>query len=530
MGLTFTMGTRLSAALLFVSIASVGLIHWASLTTGHVWGDDFASYMMQARAIVEGSTREFVDANRFTIDHSPIGYAPVAYPWGFSLLLAPLYAAFNLDPFALKFVGFACFLGFVAVLWVGMKRHHAIGWRLALIGLVGLNPMLGSFLDELVSDIPFLLVSTAGILLIGRVVVERRPIAGTFYDSVMIGAVIAVAWAIRTNGVLLIGALGAAHIVTLSSAIWSRRRSRVDGSWFESGLQEIRREWRGLVVPYGVFVVLAGALQVMLPAAGESYTPLLSRVSSWSIRQNLHYYFDLPAEFFTGIPHERVIYGAALPLVLMGVVARARRDYHVIVYIALTFCLYVVWPALQGPRFILPILPFCVSFLLTGLERVTSRAELGTTGRRSILPLVFLAVCCFAYVSVDRAIGNLIRGRHTSIGPYTDEAQRLWSFIRSDVPSGSTVVFFKPRALSMFTGRQAAKITEVDQLVAGDYLGLFRIGQRQFYESHQIGASDVACLVDAGIAELTYSSDDFTLYRLRGGIVAPGCQLASGSR
>jgi hypothetical protein len=39
----------------------------SSLTRGHDWGDDFASYIMQGQSILSGKTDEFVERNTFTI-------------------------------------------------------------------------------------------------------------------------------------------------------------------------------------------------------------------------------------------------------------------------------------------------------------------------------------------------------------------------------------------------------------------------------------------------------------------------------
>src|SRR4051794_31942315 len=92
-------------ALLAVSVG-IGQLR---LTTGHVWGDDFAGYILQARSLLDGRMREEIEENRFTVAHSDQRMAPVAYPWGTPLLLAPVLAARGLDLLALKHVNLLCF-------------------------------------------------------------------------------------------------------------------------------------------------------------------------------------------------------------------------------------------------------------------------------------------------------------------------------------------------------------------------------------------------------------------------------------
>jgi hypothetical protein len=111
----------------------------ATFARGHAWGDDFASYIMQAVALVEGRPSDFVRANTFTIDRSTVVLGPYAYPWGYPLLLAPLYAARGVDFGAFKSLNLVS-LGLTMVL----SYRFAVprlgpGPALALAALVGLD-------------------------------------------------------------------------------------------------------------------------------------------------------------------------------------------------------------------------------------------------------------------------------------------------------------------------------------------------------------------------------------------------------
>ena len=73
-----------------------GAISFFMLTRGQSWLDDFASYVMQAKSILNGSMVESVRRNGFTVSQSSYPPGPVAYPWGFPLLLTPVYAVFTM--------------------------------------------------------------------------------------------------------------------------------------------------------------------------------------------------------------------------------------------------------------------------------------------------------------------------------------------------------------------------------------------------------------------------------------------------
>ena len=152
------MNTERVALILFslVTLTS-GALLYGTLTDGHNWGDDFASYIMQAESLAEGTPRAFVETNRFAIENSTHPIGPNAYPWGFPLLLAPCRVAFGLNLFALKIAGALSYLLFLVVLWFGFRRTHSPFWRLCLVGIFALNPTMLVFADNILPDLPFYL-------------------------------------------------------------------------------------------------------------------------------------------------------------------------------------------------------------------------------------------------------------------------------------------------------------------------------------------------------------------------------------
>ena len=91
-----------------------------------IGGGDFSAYIMQARSISQFSTSEFIENNRVAIEQSSTRIGPVAYPWGFPVMLAPIYATFGLHLFALKIIGILSYLGFLVVIWYGFERFHSL--------------------------------------------------------------------------------------------------------------------------------------------------------------------------------------------------------------------------------------------------------------------------------------------------------------------------------------------------------------------------------------------------------------------
>ena len=194
-------------------------------------GGDFSAYIMQARSIGQFSTGEFIKNNRATVEQSSTRIGPVAYPWGFPVMLAPIYAVFGLHLFALKMVGVLSYLGLLITIWYGFRDFHTPFWRFACVLFFAVNPTLIGFTNHILSDIPFLFVSTLAIYLIGQIIVEQRVLWSQAKDRVLLGVIIAYASFIRTNGMLLFGALCWSQLIVICSFVWSQhKRGRV---WIE---------------------------------------------------------------------------------------------------------------------------------------------------------------------------------------------------------------------------------------------------------------------------------------------------------
>src|SRR5215831_1512555 len=185
-------------------IGSSSLLLEAGIHNEHDWGDDFAAYIMQARSVVEGTSSIFLAANRIAIEQSSSFAAPVAYPWGFPMLLAPLYSLFGVNMLAFKSINIVCYLFFLASLWFAWPRGHSELGRFVFVALFAWNPFLQEFMNQVLSDVPFLLFSTFSVILICRVAVERRWLISQAWDHVLLGLAIGAACLVRTNGFLLV--------------------------------------------------------------------------------------------------------------------------------------------------------------------------------------------------------------------------------------------------------------------------------------------------------------------------------------
>lgn len=467
---------------LFVIVLLSALLGFSLLSRGHVWWDDFASYIMQAQSLLHGDTSEFVQRNAFTIQQSSYPIGPIAYPWGYPALLAPVLYFFGLKVLALKLVNTLTYALFLILFYRLARLRLTENWSLLLTALLAFNPTLLFAQDYILSDIPFLLFSTLSLFLIDRWLSSK-----TNRDNLLIGIAIFVAYSIRTNGILLLAPLVIAQIS-------------------QPGFQGLRKNWLTVLLPYFIFALLASALTFLLPGGQESYFTHFSMFTFERFIGNVIYYLKLPAALFDYIPLGIVFFIFTVILFFIGAGATWRRNPQFLAYIILTFLLFMFWPETQGIRFIFPILPLFILIAAQGAiwlgEKISQpvfvKAAFG----------IWLAMAALSFgVSTWNGWTNLQSGREIN-GPFDSISSDMFEFIRKQTPPDSIIIFFKPRAMRLFTDRDSFMTESCDGLTKGNYLV---IHEKQGNNGQLTQQAAEACVVPL---ETVFNNKRFTVYKI----------------
>jgi hypothetical protein len=374
-------------------------------------------------------------------------------------------------------------------------------------------------MNNVTSDIPFLLLSTLSVLMIEKVVIERQRILSMHADHLLLGILIALSFFVRTNGILLLITLGVVHLTKIAKDAISQRSQGANGPMHLKGIffqlsRNVRENVWTLLLPYMCFATCVLAWQCVLPEGGSTYVSQFNDLTLSMIKDNVYFYAKSPLSFFTiptapGAILAKLLFLTSIPLVIAGVFRRFGKDYHIVVYAALTLLLYVFWPYQDG-RFIFPLFPFYISFALTGLEGSVAASRRGWRSNiLRVLPVIFV-VLSFCWHSITLAHKNLLEQRIEPAGPYVSTSQDVFSFISHHTDPNSIIVFFKPRAMRLFTGRQSIMTGKVEELKRGDYLCMYLRGDT--YD--QLTYGDVTNLMEGGQVQLVYQNKDFQVFRI----------------
>ena len=462
------------------------LIGSATLTRGHEWGDDFASYIMQAQSILDGNPAGFVEHNSFTIFESSFQIGPVAYPWGYPLLLTPALVLRGLHPLTLKLPGLFLFAGFLICLYLLTKNRLAPTESLLLVSLFAFNPILIKFLDQILSDIPLLFFVYWGLLLI----LNARPQKAS-WKYFLLGAVLFFAFFVRTTGVMLLASFLVYQFIT-----FLRER-------------EVRRTiLRNSVVTTAAFVFLWVLTSQIFPNGQGSYLEQLKSLTPAIFRDNVWGYFHLFASFFGTAPAWNYIYYVLVAFFLIGAWTRFGPDLPLAIFFVLYFIVMLFWPEWQGIRFIFPLIPIFMYFVFQGIGFVVSKlpGAYQRIGRAAFYGFWLLLIGIFLFDSGSRAY-EIAQGGRKINGPFDPVSMEVYQYIKAETAPDSVIIFWKPRAMRLFTSHDTFMSTECNRLPFGDYVVISKKA-----ENSQIPPDEIdQCNLDL---ESVFENQRFIVYKV----------------
>jgi hypothetical protein len=135
---------------------------------------------------------------------------------------------------------------------------------------------------------------------------------------------------------------------------------------------------------------------------------------------------------------------------LLGYVVRLRQVSVVEAFVPVYAGMIVLW-GFPSVRYLLPLLPLLVLYGVTGLRWLHARG--GPAGRRAALAVAVLVTVSYL-VNVPRAP----RAPYQA-GPESAAAAEVFAHIRACTPPDARFATFRPRALTLYTGREATSIS-----------------------------------------------------------------------
>ncbi|MBK6774591.1 MAG: hypothetical protein IPG74_01655 [Flavobacteriales bacterium] len=411
---------------LFLLVALLLPMCFIGLRHTHDWGDDFAQYLVQARDLSEGHLISAADQVR-----NFENYGPAPKGLGFSLLLAPLWAASGNTVFPYFVLMSVITLLLCIALYEFLCRDF--GWLSAMLAslLFAYDRHVLHAKSEIMPDLLLTLL-----VLLCLLVLRRNDARRWWLLPLLVCFMILV----KSAGWVLYVAVVINVLVT-----WRKRPP-------EASVRIKHVLWT-ISIPLAMAFLVPFALSRNVGSNAVWYANVFFDGNMFrTIGSNVIAYAGAFEHFFEQelpmwMNHLLVL--VLLVMIVLGAVVRLRRradagDLFALLWLIILLC----YPYANSPdRFLLPVLPFVLRYLLEGLRWIAALVRLPEG------PVVSSVLGGFLLLHVVTVRFIVQQNERPIAGPYSADAQEAFAVLKARTPTTGLIGTARPWAVHLLTDR-----------------------------------------------------------------------------
>lgn len=423
-----------SSQFLIPVILMIGIFYLLTIRQGHLWGDDFSLYIQHAKNIAEGA-----NYNSTNYIFLPPYVGPASYPPICPLVLAPVVWLFGLNLTAMKVELILVFLLSLFLLAKVVREFLPENWQLALIALVGFNPYFWETKDSVESEIVFYAAVYLSIYLVLKSYEAIQAGADgltRFGYMLATGISFYLAYGTRSIGIVLLPSL------VLFDLIRNRKLSLP--SLYAVGAV-------GLTI--GLII-----LQAVLLRSDRAYVETVGAGSGTFLRDWMQFVLMNAPRYLTSLTQiwdngYSKLARLGLTMVMSGLAVIGfgwqikKRITFLELFVAIYTISIVIAPMDGGIRYLLPVVPFYIFYSLQGIRLLAEQRPFRTVALGGLAAAVVLTYA-FGY--------SVYSFKEMPNGISSKEAVEFLGYINRNTAPNDVVIFGKPRALSLYTGRKSS--------------------------------------------------------------------------
>jgi hypothetical protein len=454
-------GPRWGPGLAIGLALGVALLHVLLISHRYFVGsfDDDANYILTGRALLDGQAL----TGHLTNGESVVG----GYPPGYPALLVPLLWLFPHRFLPLRLLSTLCFAALFPLAWYYFGRLHLSGpVRVAVLGLMALNPVLATYATMVMAEMPFLCC-----LLILLIAVDRWDATATVFSPTGVAVILLAAE--------LVWLKEAGIGMTIGLVVWLLLRRQPAKAVAVAGGAVL------LLVP-----VVVARLVAHVPVAGDRYSQQLGSTYTGGLLGRLIHVVPDGVRTYVGtaLPRSVVEFGSPFPdtgtlywairvvwiqipiFIILGVIVtiRRHRDASVLivgVYLAET----LLYPYVNERRVILA-LPVVLAWYAIGVAAAAGWV-LDEARRHQLSPGPPAATMATlgVIVVVVPLVAAFPRDYLFSVGQDTSRPQgsRYMTGLRLLGEPAQVVETDYKYTTALFSGHRTADVAFIDEIAAG---------------------------------------------------------------
>jgi hypothetical protein len=348
---------------------------------------------------------------------------------------------------------------------------------------VGTVPVLLIHTDQLLSEFPQALAVAVLVWWLDRIrrradevtvaaAVEPGPeraagslIGASSRDLVVVGLLIAVAFNVRRESLVLVGAIAIVQVVELVAAGWRRRRLGLglrSPAWVP---------WKALALPHLAFAVAAVAFQLLLPTM---LLPDNADSGPKHIVDRLQDYPRVLSEQLGLYPHQGIgvaVLALAGIGIVVGVIRRPRFDGHLAAITVLSVLAVSTHFRFVG-RYYFQVVPWILYFGTVGVLAAfgwVQRWWKQTWVRRTVLALGLVPLVILLAVHANKLPSRISAARdfdaagRQQVGPTHPNFVPIFDAVSAHTAPDDVILYFRARTMTLLTDRRAIQTTNIER-------------------------------------------------------------------
>ncbi|MGH2647952.1 MAG: hypothetical protein ACRDE8_10310, partial [Ginsengibacter sp.] len=280
------------------------------------------------------------------------------------------------------------------------------------------------------------------LLTANRFLIKGKAIVNEYFTCFIIGALVYISFMIRNQSIVLLPSIILVQIIKSRRHIFSLKNILL------------------IAIPVASFLFFLFLSTELITVKSVTYLDQYANLQfGKTVWENIFYYADVWRELFVTTylinNFTATFTGFFLIFALIGAFTRVKQNMLFIIFFTMTLALVLISPFYQGLRYLMPVIPFLFYFFITGFSYAVSHIHRGNKFKAL---LYYSLTGIIIFLSINTI---LVRSHQSSIsrqeadGPYKKTSIEMFDYIRNNSAKNEMIGFCKPRAMLLYTGRNA---------------------------------------------------------------------------
>lgn len=389
--------------------------------------------------------------------------------------------------------------------------------NLIILALVAVNPVFSLYINDVGTENLYLLLSIMAVYLLEKKISSEIDNKKYLYAGILFAIL---SFYARTIGISLIAAIifylfiKKQYKTAIKSSIVA---SLAIGPWFIwttlAGDQPSYLKYIFIKDPYNIY---AGNIDI-LSFFARIFSNILFYIRNIPekvvlINLGISWYLYFPAIIL-------------LTLMIYGAWKANKKNFGILnIYIILYLFILLPWPFTENARFLVPILPFLIYFMVIGFERAYKKINKPPLSQLSVLVFLWTAIIIICY-SIFIHFNRIDKSAHIKNKVIANQKlAAIANYADKGIPEKSIIIFRKPFFLYFYNRQHTAGYPYTNKLeffnkAIEKYspLPIYIIDDNSFKETKKYLQPVIEELINENKIELVHKSDmaDFKVYKYR---------------